>query len=561
MIDYEHTIKAICVRIEKKQKALQAVKDGISLFREWYGVDHKAAAVQMPRFRALIIERMRAAYSRGDVYYAEEERHHLYQSYLVAAPFRFDDYMLALEFDRPAEEQFYLPRRKRLKPFVDNLQKIADRELDELFLSCPPRIGKTTLLMMFQSWCMGRRPSGTNLYSSYADGVTNTYYAGLMAIINDDVTYHWADIFSGHSVALTSAKYCTCHIDLVRHYPTITCRSVDGSLNGSCDCDEILVADDLVSGIEQAMSAERMEKLWKTVDNNLISRAKAGARVLWCGTRWSLHDPIGRRIHALQTDKEFSSVRYVIVNLPALDENDESNFDYDYGVGFPTEYYRRRRASFEHNNDIASWNAQYMQVPVERNGTLFEPGGMRYYNGVLPDAEPDIVFTAVDPAFGGGDFVAAPICAQYGHDVYVVDVIFDKSDKKVTIPRVGALIIKWNVGWSRLECTKATEEYKQEVARYLDESDYKCRVEGKPAPTRVAKQMKIYNKAPDIRDHFVFLDTNYRSHEYQKFMENVYQFQINGTNVHDDAPDALAQAADMMYKARKVTVEVFNRPF
>ena len=111
----------------------------------------------------------------------------------------------------------------------------------------------------------------------------------------------------------------------------------------------------------------------------------------------------------LQNDERFKTRRFAVINLSALDENDESQFNYDYGVGFSTEYYQQRRASFERNNDMASWAAQYMGEPIERDGALFTPDDFRYYNGELPtDVEPDRIFMAVDPAFGGGDFVASP---------------------------------------------------------------------------------------------------------------------------------------------------------
>ena len=68
---------------------------------------------------------------------------------LYDAPFTFDSYLQYLEINRPAAERFYLPRRKTLKVLVDALQKLTDDELDELFLSMPPRVGKTTILLFF----------------------------------------------------------------------------------------------------------------------------------------------------------------------------------------------------------------------------------------------------------------------------------------------------------------------------------------------------------------------------------------------------------------------------
>ena len=77
--------------------------------------------------------------------------------------------------------------------------------------------------------------------------------------------------------------------------------------------------------------------------------------MLWCGTRWSMVDPAGIRMDLLLNDETFRDRRYEDHHLPALDEQEHSNFYYLYGVGFSDEYYIQRRASFERNNDMASW--------------------------------------------------------------------------------------------------------------------------------------------------------------------------------------------------------------
>lgn len=79
------------------------------------------------------------------------EFHKLYKAALLcAAPYDFDSYLLYVELNRPPHERFYLPRRKVMLPVVIAMQELADYKLDELFLSMPPRVGKTTLLLFLQ---------------------------------------------------------------------------------------------------------------------------------------------------------------------------------------------------------------------------------------------------------------------------------------------------------------------------------------------------------------------------------------------------------------------------
>lgn len=468
------------------------------------------------------------------------------ETYLWAAPKDFDSYLIYLEWNRKPEERFYLPRRRCLLPLVRVLQDLVDDKLDELFLSQPPRTGKTSLLMFFVTWIIGRDSERSNLYSAYSDTITSAFYSGVLEVLNDPTTYLWNDIFPKSKIVSTNSKNETINIDRNKRYASLTCRSLYGTLNGSCDADGMLISDDLLSGIEEALNKERMITAWGKVDNNLLPRAKESAKILWCGTRWSMTDPIGLRIDTVMNNDKFKNRRVKIVNIPALNENDETNFDYMYGVGFSTEFYHQRRASFERNNDTASWLAQYMGEPIERDGAVFSPNDFRYYNGVLPNGDPDRVFTAVDPAWGGGDFVAAPIICKYGNDLYVTDVVYDNSDKRVTQRLVADKVVEHNVAAVQVEATKTTEEYANGIEAILSEYGRKVNLTTKTATqTKGGKQQRIFDKAPDIRERMIFLENGKRSKAYQLFMQNVFSFKMVGKNKNDDAPDSLCMAIEM----------------
>lgn len=48
----------------------------------------------------------------------------------------------------------------------------------------------------------------------------------------------------------------------------------------------------------------------------------------------------------------------------------------------------------------------------------FPSDSLNYYNGVLPDGEPDNIVFVNDVAWGGGDSLSMPVAYVYGHDVY-----------------------------------------------------------------------------------------------------------------------------------------------
>ena len=493
---------------------------------------------------------------------AEELRLLIFRVLLFSAPNNFDHYLQALEYDRNPKERFYLPRREVLLGHVQALQRLYEGEIQELFLSQPPRTGKSTLITMFYTWIFGKDSEHSNLYCSVTDDLTKAFYKGVLEIITDPDTYHWNVVFPSAKLVSKDGDKETINIDREKKYPTLTCRSLYGSLNGSCDCYNILCGDDLLSGIEEARNPARLETAWTTTDNNLLSRAKESARILWIGTRWSLQDPIGRRKRALESDERFRSRRWEEITLPALNERDESNFDYKYGVGFSTEYYQQRRASFEANNDIASWDAQYQNSPIEREGAVFTPDTMRYYNGVLPDEAPLRIWAVCDPAFGGGDYVAVPIIATYNKlDHYVIDVLFNNRDKSITQPALAKKLQGNNVGTIDVEVSKTTRAYVEGLQTELDKLGYHCTITTHTAPQNTSKAIRIFDKAPDIRQYFIFRDSGHRSKEYNLFMQNVFSFTVEGKNRHDDAPDSLSMAVANLFKIKSATIEIITRPF
>lgn len=528
------------VRAIGEECDLGAIKDGLAWYREHYE--------EQP------LEYIRKKCALGLKKYKKEEYFSCYRlALLISAPHRFDQYMQYLEIDRKPKDRFYLPRRDVLLPFVNALQDLADDRLDELFLSQPPRTGKTSTAMFYMTWCMGRDTEKANLYCSFSDTITNAFYNGVLEVMTDDRTYKFGEVFPNAPIVKTDAKQETIDLARAKRYPSFTARSLYGTLNGAVDCNGIQIADDLIGGIEEALNKDRLMSAWSKVDNNYLPRAKQGAKRLWIGTRWSLYDPTGIRMDILANSKYFKGYRWKAMNIPALNEQDLSNFNYKYGVGFDTRYYRQRRASFERNGDLASWNAQYMGLPYERDATVFQPDEFQYYNGQLPDGDPDKIFIVVDPAWGGGDYVAAPLCYQYGEEVYVADVVFNNGDKSKTQPRLAKMAIDGGCSRMYIEGTKTTASYGEGILEILKKQNYPINLKTSfknalgGAALGKNKAERIYQAAPDIKKHFVFLAEGKRSKEYQMFMQNVFSFKIVGKNKNDDAPDSLQMALAFAY--------------
>lgn len=473
------------------------------------------------------------------------------RTYLFEAKDVFDSYCIYLEWNRAPEKKFYQPRRKVLKTVANALQDLADDRLDLLAISMPPGCGKTALAIFYLTWLAGRNPDEPMLTGSHSNSFVRGVYDECLRIFDKDGEYLWNDVFPDVTVSNTNAKDCRIDLGKRKRFETLEFTSIGTGNAGLYRASTLLYCDDLVSGIEVALSKPRLDKLWETYTTDLRQR-KIGnkCKELHIATRWSVHDVIGR---LEQNYGDSDRNRFIV--MPAMDEKDESNFDYDYGVGYSTETLRKQREVM----DEMSWKALYMNQPVEREGLLFPADELRYFNGVLPDGEPDRKLMVMDIAWGGGDFTACPIAYVYGDAVFIPDLVFNNGDKTVTRPEVVGKIIQHKINVVRGEANNGGDEYCDVVDSQLRQHGYHCSVRSQRAPSGQSKLSRIIQYAPDIK-RFYFLDEKHQSKEYKAFMEQVTMFTQLGKVPHDDAPDSLAQLADELYNGIS-KIEPVKRPF
>lgn len=469
---------------------------------------------------------------------------------LAAAYYDFESYLLYVEWEREPAKKFYVPRRKVLKPIVQDMQDLEDDKLDLLTISMPPGTGKSTLGIFYLSWIMGKYPDGQNLASAHSGMLTRSFYDGVMQIITDS-EYLWADVFPGVTMASTNSKEETIDLRKRHRFSTLTCRAINASLTGATRCDKILYADDLCSGIEEAMSKERLDKLWFTYTNDLKSRKKMGAKEIHISTRWSVHDVIGR------LEQEYGdSPRAKFEVLPALNNDGESNFNYDYGVGFSKEYF----TDMQSNLDDASFKALYMNQPIEREGLLYNIDELqRYFE--LPDEEPDSIIAVCDTKDRGSDYCSMPIAYQYGQRFFIEDFICDNGNPDVVEARLVNMLLKHHVHSARFESNSAGGRIAEKV---------QAEVKRRGGITKIATKFSTANKETRIivasgyaKEHFLFKDDTYcKNHrEYKTAMNFLCNYTMAGKNAHDDVPDSISMLVDYIDSMSLGKVEVFKRPW
>lgn len=483
--------------------------------------------------------------------HAEQYRQLYKKTLLMAAPVDFDSYCQYLEWNREPSKRFYIPRRKQLKPVVEALQELAEKKLDVLAISLPPGVGKTTIAIFFLTWLAGKAPDKPMLTGSHSNSFLRGVYDECLRIMGKEGEYLWREVFPNIDVERTNAADLAIDIGTPKRFATLQFTSVGSGNAGKVRAEGLLYCDDLVSGIEQALSKERLDKLWELYTTDLRQRKIGDCVELLIGTRWSVHDVIGR----LEV-KYADSDRAKFIVMPALDENDESNFNYTNGVGFTTEFYHDMRDTM----DDASWRALYMNQPIEREGLLYAENELRRYFE-LPDREPDGIISICDTKDRGTDYAFMPVAYIYGNDYYIEDCVCDNGLPNIVEPRIVNCLLKNKVQMSRFEHNNAGGRVAKDIQAEIKNQGGITKITTKFTTSN--KETKIILHSPWIKEHCLFKDESMykKKDDYGKMIEMLCSYTVAGKNKHDDIPDGFAMLSEYAQSLNGNKVEVFQRFF
>lgn len=449
----------------------------------------------------------------------------------------FDSYLLYVEKNRDPEDRYYQPRRNKIYWLVQKMQRLIDDELDILSISMPPGTGKTTLGEFFISFVMGHYPNTPNLMSSHSGFMTRMFYDAVLNIITSN-EYCWSDVFPDIVFEGNNAKEETINLGRWQPFKTLTCRPIRGSLTGVTRCEGFLYVDDLVSGIEEALSIDRLDKLYGEYTTDLKSRKKKKAKEIHIATRWSVHDVIGR-LERMYEDNP----RAEFIAVPDIDpQTGKSNFDYDYDVGFDEKYFH----DMEMSMDDVSYRCLYKSDPIEREGILYHPTELQRYIGGLPDREPDSILAICDTKDTGTDYNFLGVFYQYGDRYYLEDLVFKNIDPGTLDELNSDMLVKHHVQQAQFESNKEGSRTANEVERLVKAKGGRCHITKKY--TTQNKETKIIVNSSWVKEHVIFKDiTEYEpKSDYGVMMSFLCSYTQLGKNKHDDAPDTLAMFAQFV---------------
>lgn len=474
---------------------------------------------------------------------------------LFEAPYMFDSYLLYLEKNRAEQAKFYEPKIEQLNKhgLIQAMQDLEEDKLYILSISMPPGTQKTTLEKFFTTWVIGRHLDDYNLFYSHSGDITRMFYDGVLDITTNNVEYTWHEIFPQAKLKSTDAKREQINFNSYKPFPNLQCSSVGSKNAGKVRANRYLFCDDLIGGIEEALSKPRLDKLWSIYSVDARQRKlNEDVKEIHISTRWSVYDIIGRLERLYEGDPRCKFIR-----VPDIDPvTGESNFNYKYN-GMSVAFFHDQELAM----DDISYRCLYKNEPIEREGLLYHEDDIRRYL-TLPSKEPDAIWSIADTKQKGTDYFAQPVFLQYGEDYYMDDVMCDNgADYEVQYQRSTDILMRNKVQACQFESNAGGDRVAEEVSKRIKDAGGYCNITQQY--TTQNKETKIIVYAPWVKEHVLFKDKSlYKANDdYGVFMGMVLSHSVSGKPLHDDPVDVLASFAKWKTVPEARPATVMKSPF
>lgn len=474
------------------------------------------------------------------------------ENYYYLARYLYSYFAVAMEFGIEKSKQFLAPRTCVLNYVNWELTKFYYKPRGIMTISMPQGTGKTASSVRFMAFAIGNNPEIPNMMVSYSANIAkDKFYNGIDGLINDDMG-NFKKIFPNFREIYRSAE--TMSMDFTNNPNrkkthseyTLYCAGFDGSITGRTRAQGILYVDDLIKNLEEANNKDVLDKKWEEFTGTLKKRMQAGCKLLIVGTIFSLHDPLSRIIEYYKS-KDPSRIK--VIKIPGLNENNESNFNYGYGLAITTEMFLEDKDLM----DPVAFECLIQQNPIEREGILFQEQGFKKFTEYPREKDYQRTVAAVDVAWGGGDSLAMGIVDEHSNgDCPLIDLIFDKNPKEETIPRVVGKIIEHHITNVFFEANNGGDMYAEAVKEELKKKGVNdCYIHWKKAPTTKSKLDRILEQQGAIRgasssQYRLLIKTREAikgNREYNDALNELFKFnqsqKMQGKQ-HDDFPDCLS---------------------
>ena len=288
--------------------------------------------------------------------------------------------------------------------------------------------------------------------------------------------------------------------------------------------------DDTIKNKYEAYNKDILNKIFEDwFQDTLYSRLEGKRKIIIVMTRWATGDIAGRLMKMLDEQGR----KYRLIAKKACDEGRMLN-------PFILNINAYNNLIKTIGEDIVK--ANYDQEPVDIKGKLY-PHFLTYNSSLLRsniNPEGNVVLQNIkaiaDTADAGEDYLCMII---YGvtkdKKIYILDIYYTQDHMEVTEKEAAKRLLKYNPYVFRVESNNGGRGWSRNVeANYKNEGG--THTIFKPYTQTLNKEARILSNATEVMNNIYFPD-DWRI-RYREYFTAMDEYQRQGKNEHDDAPDA-----------------------
>lgn len=431
---------------------------------------------------------------------------------------------------------FYKPDRKYLVDLCNDFQEFYESDDEVMVVNLPPRHGKSRTASLFVEWVLGKNHKEKIMTGSYNETLSTTFSKSVRngileeKVDRDKIVYR--DIFPNTNIKKGDGAMNMWSLE--DGYNNYLATSPTGTATGfGCS---LMMIDDVIKNAEEAYNENVLDKHWDWFTNTMLSRLEEGGKIIIIMTRWATKDLAGRALaHFKEEGKKLRHITMKAVqdNGKMLCEEVLSKRSYDSKI----------RAMGE---DIAA--ANYQQEPIDVKGTLYKD--LKTYIETPKEFEHIISYT--DTADEGNDYLCSIVAGIKKGEAYILDVYYTKDGMEVTEKETASFFVCNKVNRAKIESNNGGKGFARNVKRFIWEMFQTKSVVIKWFHQSKNKMARILTNSSFVMEHVYF------PHDWKlrwpEFYKAITEFQREGKNKNDDAPDALTGIVEMIDKQNSIEV-------
>lgn len=419
---------------------------------------------------------------------------------------------------------FYTEERHFLKDLASQLQWFIEEAPEQIIvINMPPRHGKSRTATKFVQWLFGKYGAKIKVMTgSYNETLSSTFAKQVRDCIAEQPTQGvtvYNDIFPDTKIKYGEAAVAKWALEGSQQANYLATSPTGTATGFGCN---IMIIDDVIKNAEEAYNANTLEKLRSWFTDTMLSRTENGFKLIIIMTRWSSNDLAGFIL------ANYDNV--IHINYKAVQDNGEMLCP---EILSKADYLLKTKNM---NKDIVA--ANYQQNPIDIKGRLYT--SFKTYTEIPKDSSGKPLFKYIlnytDTADEGSDFLCSICYGIFDDCIYILDVLYTKDAMEITEPATARMLTKYNVGCAIIESNNGGRGFARNVER-------ECRAMGNSHTVikwfhqSSNKIARILSNSTSVMNN-IYFPVNWED-RFPDFANDIKQYQREGKNAHDDAPDAL----------------------